>query len=301
MNKDPFIELIENFLAAECGAALDSEGLNAINSLSQGQLELFSDQMAAVDQARHHEMVVRDIYSNALEDTPSDEGRQVRPYSAMFNHPYNGLETPSLNELKRQLLFFNRVAIVVPSMPHSSDLTGKRQALGELLRSYLELKPLVDQGSIELQPMYGFYSNEIEGGAGIVRRACDNVPEIVDWLYNVESELKDFAVSARQNDPFFDAGIRIASAVSYGHRLAATHPFVGLLYQKLFSDENSTPNLSEAVTLQNLQRIHLPGLDRLEWEDVVAIRKNEDCIQEWRTNLLAAISSVDPICPQISS
>jgi len=242
-------------------------------------------------------MVIRDLRADSLDDQ-AQSPRLERPYSAMFTHPYNGLETPSLDELKRQLLFFNKVAVIVPSARSSiRDLQRKRQDFEDLLRSYMQLLPLVEQGSVELLPMSGFYSNEIEGGAGMIRRVCMEDEEVVRWIDANRSYVDDFSATAREGDPYFDAGIRIASAISYGHKLAATHPFVGGLYSKLFGDKNQTPNLSKVEMLRNMNKVNLPGLSGFDWADVVAIRKNEDALEEWRVNLNAAISSVDPYLP----
>jgi hypothetical protein len=298
MNTDPFIELLEKFLGSELSVGFEEDALQSLDSLTEDQLDLFYSHLSDVDRARHDEMVVRDIYGDYAQD---DEQLTAidRPYSAMFTHPYNGLETPSLDELKRQLLFFNRVAIVVPQAKSSygDDIDVRRQNFSDLLRSYLDIKPLVEQGSIELLPMSGFYSNEIEGGAGIIRQACNEDAGVSKWINENGAALNEFSASGRRGDPFFDAGIRIASAVSYGHRLAATHPFVGGLYVKLFGEESQTPNLSHIETLRNLNSIYLPGLGGLDWSDVAAIRRNEDLLEEWRVNLDAAISSVDPYLP----
>ncbi len=297
MVKDPFIELIENFLESECSVGFNQDAFQVVRSLNDDQISLFYSQLSFVDRAQHDAMVRRCFETDSLDDQ-AQSPRIDRPYSAMFTHPYNGLETPSLDELKRQLLFFNKVAVIVPSC-HSSnrDLQSKRRDFEDLLRSYMQLLPLVEQGSIELLPIFGFFSNEIEGGAGIIRSVCMEDEAVVRWIDANRHYVNDFSTTARKGDPYFDAGIRIASTISYGHNLAATHPFVGGLYSKLFGDENQTPNLSNIEMLRNINKVNLPGLSGLDWADVVAIRKNEDALEEWRVNLNAAISSVDPHLP----
>lgn len=297
MDKDPFIELIESFLESECSVGFDQEAIQAARSLNENQMSLFYSHLGTLDQAQHDAMVVRDLYAGTPDDQVQNS-RLERPYSAMFTHPYNGLETPSLDELKRQLLFFNKVAVIVPRAPYRmGDLHSQRRDFEDFLISYLQLLPLVEQGLVELLPMSGFYSNEIEGGAAIIRRACMEDETVARWINANRSYVDDFSSTARKGDPYFDAGIRIASAISYGHNLAATHPFVGGLYSKLFGDEKQTPNLSEVEMLRNMHKIYLPGLSGFDWADVVAIRKNEDALEEWRVNLNAAISSVDPYLP----
>ena len=297
MNQDPFIELIENFLESECSTDFSQGAFQAVPSLTDEQISLFYSQLNDVDRAQHEVMVSR-APTKEDEENKSQSPQLGRPYSAMFTHPYNGLETPSLDELKRQLLFFNKVAVVVPeAKTFGKDIAQKRQDFEKLLNSYFKLLPLVKQGSIELLPMSGFYSNEIEGGAGIIRLACEDDEVVSSWINANKSYADDFAIGARSGDPYFDAGIRIASAVSYGHQLAATHPFVGGLYCKLLGENTQTPDLSQVELLRNMDKIHLPGLSGLDWEDIVSIRNNEDALEEWRVNLNAAVTSVDPYLP----
>ncbi|MCH8493417.1 MAG: hypothetical protein LAT53_09315 [Idiomarina sp.] len=297
ISRDPFVQLWENFLESELGVGFERDAIRTLNDVTEDQLNLFNSQLRDVDQARHHEMVIKDIYGGHSQDDVVESAID-RPYSAMFTHPYNGLETPSLDELKRQLLFFNRIAIVVPQARlNYGDIGERRKNFERLMKSYLDIKPLVEQGSVALLPMSGFYSNEIEGGAGIIRRACLEDHNVKEWIDGNQEVLNEFSNFARKGDPFFDAGVRIASAVSYGHRLAATHPFVGGLYAKLFGDEGQTPNLSHIETLRNLKSIHLPGLGGFDWDDLVSIRRDEDMLEEWRVNLDAAISSVNPYLP----
>lgn len=71
--------------------------------------------------------------------------------------------------------------------------------------------------------------------------------------------LDDFASGARKGDPFFDAGIRICSAIAYDHSFAATHPFVGHLHKMLLSDKGRVDRGRIAAT-QNIDKIDLPGL-----------------------------------------
>ena len=121
MVQEPFLEFIENFLATECESGFDAQAITVSNSLTEEKLNLFSSHLNEMDRTRHHEMVVRDIYSRGLEDL-DQEVCIDRPYSAMFTHPYNGLKTHSLNELKKQLLFFNRIAVIVPELAISSHI-----------------------------------------------------------------------------------------------------------------------------------------------------------------------------------
>ncbi len=297
MINDPFIELIKNFLESEFSVGFEQEAFKEIGSLTEEQISLFYYQLSSLDEAQHNAMIVRDIHSNGLDKQEQNISFE-KPYSAMFTHPYNGLETPSLDELKRQLLFFNKVAIIVPNARScANDLQSQRGSFLDLLRSYMQILPLVESGSVELLPMSGFYSNEIEGGAGLIRQACVEDDKLARWIDANKSSLGDFSKSARKGDPYFDAGIRIASAVSYGHNLAATHPFVGGLYNEIFGEENQTPNLSKIETVRNINKINLPGLSGFDWADVVSIRKNEDALNDWRINLHAAISSIDPYLP----
>lgn len=299
LETDPFLEFIENFLASELEVGFDEQAISAAEDLSEDQLRLFSSQMHDVDVARHAEMVERDLWTeglNSADDRVKEPTKPLRLSSAMFTHPYNQLQQPSLDELRRLVLFFNRVAVVVPKGAGFGELDQQRESFKLMLRSYLELKPSVEQDSVELLPMSGFYSNEIEGGAALVREVCDS-DDMKPWIASVRCDLETFKSEARIGDPYFDAGIRIISALTYGHRLVATHPFVGRLYHQLFSDDASTPPSAEIAAVQNLNIIHLPGLDALSWEDVEAIRRDEDCLGIWRDDLRSAISSVDPSLP----
>lgn len=144
----------------------------------------------------------------------------------------------AVDHVKRQLLFFSRVSIVVPQLEaYLNTLTERQSNFAAYLRSFLELKPLVEDRSVVLVPRYGFYSNEIEGGAGLVRNACQEDSAILQWISAHKPMLNEFFSGARPNDPYFDAEIRICSALAYGHTLAATHPFVRHLYKMLLSDK----------------------------------------------------------------
>ncbi|AOS79120.1 hypothetical protein Q5W_09175 [Hydrogenophaga sp. PBC] len=160
----------------------------------------------------------------------------------------------------------------------------------------LDLKPLIQDQTVELIPMFGFYSDEIEGGAGIVRSACKTDPAVRDWISSQQTALEDFSRSARNGDPFFDAGIRICSALTYGHTFAATHPFVGGLFKQLLSDSPRVDR-SRVLATNLLHRIDLPGFAHLSWRDIKSVRENEECLARWRADLQVAISSVDPDVP----
>jgi hypothetical protein len=176
---------------------------------------------------------------------------------------------------------------------YGRTLAERRSNFGAYLKSVLELKPLVEDGSVVLLPRRGFYSDEIEGGAALVRTACTEDPAIQEWIRDHQPMLTDFAYGARRGDPYFDAGIRICSAVAYGHTLAATHPFVGHLHRMLLSDKGRTDREKIAAT-RILDKIDLPGLSGLKWEDVLAVRRDEEGLRKWRADLAVAISSVDP-------
>lgn len=293
-----YVELIEEFLESELAVGFDEDVFSACGNLSIDQLKFFSHQLHEVDSAQHQEMLQtepRGIVSKR-ESTPRkgwtfDE--DIRPVSAMFTHPYNNLTPIAIEHLKRQLLFFSRVAIVSPELPYERDAAEMQRNFVEFLRVFIELKPLIEDRSVVLLPRAGFYSNEIEGGAALVRTACTDDPAILEWISSHRSVIDDFAVSARRGDPYFDAGIRICSAIAYGHTLAATHPFVGHLNKILLSDQTRV-NRERIAATQNIDKIDLPGLGGLNWKDVVAVRRNEDSLRKWRAELAAAISSVDP-------
>lgn len=302
MSADPYIEFIVNFFDSELGIDFDEEAVRATASLSSDQIELFMSQLSIVDRTRYDSLVIEDIHTQTGGSSIGDVGKKElanRPYSAMFTHPYNGLKPQNIDELKRQILFFNRAAVIVPEVPHTNIVHEKRFGLSRLLRSYLDLKPFVEQGSVTLLPICGFYSNEIEGGAAIIREACESDVSLKKWIACNKQLLTDFESTARRGDPFFDAGIRIASALTYGHRLAATHPFVGRLFDQLFSEHSDRSNLSEVELLRNINHIALPGLGAFDWEDIASIRENDESLAQWREDFGAALASVDPhVSPQ---
>jgi hypothetical protein len=187
------------------------------------------------------------------------------------------------------------VAIRAPELTYGSDLAERRQSFIAFLKAFIELKPLLEDDSVVLLPQKGFYSDEIEGGAGLVARACTEDANLLQWIASHRSILDDFAVGSRR-DPFFDAGIRICSAIAYGHTLAATHPFVGHVYRILLGDREKVDRGRIAAT-QNIDKIDLPGLGGLNWHEVLAVRRDEDSLRKWRADLKVAISSVDPDLP----
>lgn len=133
--------------------------------------------------------------------TPSVEAdKESRAFSAMYTHPYNGLRPLQIDQIKRQLLFFPKVAIVRPDLRYSRELSEAISSVKRFLDSLLELKELLRDGTVELIPLSGFYSNEIEGGAGLIRRACEEDEEIVRWLQSKSNMIGDFATSARRGD-----------------------------------------------------------------------------------------------------
>lgn len=297
-----YVDLIERFLASELGVEFERSSLAACNQLSEEQADFFKSQLSAVDSALHDRMVQVDpqralATSNGTtkQSRASDDG-DITPMSAMFTHPYNRLTPLSIGHLKRQLLFFSRVAIIVPELPYAHGEMTKRENLTTFFKTFLTLKPLIKNRSVVLLPHRGFYSNEIEGGAGLVRNACREDQTITSWISSHRQLLDDFAKDARKGDPFFDAGIRICSALAYGHTLAATHPFVGYLHRMLLSDRPRADR-EQIAAIQNIDKIDLPGLGGLTWNDVAAVRRDEDCLERWRADLAAAISSVDPNLP----
>jgi len=185
---------------------------------------------------------------------------------------------------------------MVPELGYGRNLEEKRRNFISFLKAFIELRPLIQDRSVVLLPRMGFYSNEIEGGAALIRNACTEDPTILQWIHSHGPMLDDFAVDARIGDPYFDAGIRICSAIAYGHSLAATHPFVGYLHKMLLSDKGRVDRARIAAT-QNIDKIDLPGLAGLNWKDVVAVRRDEDSLRKWRSDLAVAISSVDPNLP----
>lgn len=296
-----YVSLIENFLTSELGVAFDEKALPACRGLSAEQLDFFSRQLSDVDSAQHTRMVQVQPGEAVLK--PDGAVRQpwaadddIRPVSAMFTHPYNSLAPIAIDHVKRQLLFFSRVAIAAPELGYGRTLTERRKAFAAYLQSFLELKPLVEDRSVVLLPRRGFYSNEIEGGAALVRNACTEDAGVIRWIEAHRPVMTDFASGARPYDPYFDAGIRICSALAYGHTLAATHPFVGYLHKILLSDKGRAEREKFAAT-RNLDKIDLPGLSGLKWADVVAVRRDEESLRRWRADLAVAISSVDPNLP----
>lgn len=296
-----YVGLIERFLASELGVDFEGSSLDACNQLSEEQVDFFNSQLSAVDSDLHDKMVqvepqrVLAISEGATKQSWITDD-DIRPMSAMFTHPYNRLTPISISHLKRQLLFFSRVAIIVPELPYAHGAMTKRENLVTFLKTFLTLKPLIQNRSVVLLPRRGFYSNEIEGGAALVRIACEGDPAIPTWISSHRQLLDDFAKGARRGDPFFDAGIRICSALAYGHTLAATHPFVGHLHKMLLSDRPRVDR-AQIMAIQNIDKIDLPGLGGLTWNDVVAVRRDEDSLERWRADLAAAISNVDPNLP----
>lgn len=296
-----YIALIEGFLGSELGVSLDARALRDCGNLSAEQLAFFADQLSAVDAAQHAQMLqvkpsqvlLRSQHTSGQGWAADDD---IQPTSAMYTHPYNGLAPTAIDHVKRQLLFFSRIAIHVPELRYGSDLAQKRRNFAEFLNAFIELKPLIEDSSVVLLPHKGFYSNEIEGGAGLVRTACIEDATLREWIASHKSMLDDFAVGARKGDPFFDAGIRICSAIAYGHTLAATDPFVGYLYKLLLSDKPKV-NRGRIAATQNIDKIDLPSLGGLNWKDVVAVRRDEDSLRRWRADVAVAISSVDPNLP----
>ena len=299
-----YMELIENFLSSELDAGFDADGMKALAGMSQDQLELFREQWEAVDRGQHERMVQTDPaealrMADPAADAKSPEASKppLRPTSALFTHPYNGLAPVDLNLVKRQALLFSRIALIVPRPPgYFADPKQRIASAVEHIKGMLELKESVNDGSVELLPMFGFYSNEIEGGAGLVRRACQEDVELQKWLAAEQPALADFSKNARPGDPFFDAGIRICSALTYGHTLAATHQFVGGLFKQLVSSGPRVDRSRIAAT-QYIQQLDLPGFSDLTWADIKSVRDNEDSLATWRADLDVAISGVDPDLP----
>lgn len=296
-----YVGLIERFLASELSTDLSVDGLSACQDLSADQLAFFATQLSAVDEEQHAVMARLQPKQVVLQPQRASDyawraDDDIRPTSAMFTHPYNSLEPIAIEHVKRQLLFFSRVAIRAPELKYGSDLAEQRRNFIAFLEAFIELTPLIQDGSVVLLPRKGFYSDEIEGGAALVRRACTEDSTFLQWIASHRPMLDDFALSARRGDPFFDAGIRICSAITYGHTLAATHPLVGHVYKMLLLNKGKVDRGRVAVT-QSIDKIDLPGLGGLNWNDVLAVRRDEGCLQKWRADLAVAISSVDPNLP----
>jgi len=300
---DAYIELIENFFSTELRAGFDADGLRALDGMSVDQLELFRSHWEIVDRSRHEQMVQSapaEILEKGTHPGDAEMINSAKPFvsptSALFTHPYNGLKPIDLDLVKRQALLFSRIALIAPQPNYYADPKQGIASFAAHATAMLEIKDLVKDGTVELIPMCGFYSNEIEGGAGLVRRACEEVPALQQWIASQKSSLDDFSKSARKGDPFFDAGIRICSSLTYGHTLAATHPFVGGLYKQLLSDAPRVDRSKVAAT-QHIELIDLPGFSDLTWADIKAVRDNEDSLATWRADLDVAITSVDPDLP----
>jgi len=297
-----YVELVERFLVSELSIDLGPDAITACSNLSEDQLSFISQQLHAVDAEQHAAMVQGRPASllfhpeERAKCTHWEADEDIRPTSAMFTHPYIKLRPLDLEHLKRQLLLFSRVAIHAPFFQVGSSLAESRRGFSVFLRALIDLRSLIEDRSVVLLPRNGFYSNEIEGGAALVRRACEEDSTIGQWVSSHKVLLEDFTTDARPGDPFFDAGLRICSAITYGHTLAATHPFVGQLYKLLLGDSRRLDRGKIAVT-QNVDMIEMPSLGGLSWGDVVAVRRDEDCLRRWRADLAMAISSVDPDLP----
>jgi len=295
-----YLELVENFLNTELQVGFDSGALDATRKISEDQLQMFQQHWSLVDRTQHETLVkVQPFVSATSGAAPSGVNKQgmplpdERPTSVLFTHPYNGLAKIDLDLIKRQALFFSRVAVIAPVTPRSYELAEAREEFKSFLQNMIDLKPLVEDGTVELVPMAGFYSNEIEGGAAIVRNACQEDPKIKSWIEKRATSCADFSKTARPGDPYFDAGIRICSALAYGHSFAATHPFVGGLFKELLSDAPKMDK-SKVTATQHLSKIDLPGFSNLSWADIKSVRENEESLIRWRADLRDAISSVDP-------
>jgi hypothetical protein len=298
-----YLEVIENFLSSELSVGFDATALGAVAELTEDQFQMFSEHWHGVDQVQHELMTqARPFQSDATEiELPTgmrqkEDAKEVTPTSALFAHPYNSLLSLDLDLVKRQALLFSRVAVIAPRLGFGREPATLRAEFAKHLQSMLDLKPIVEDGTVELIPVAGFYSDEIEGGAGIVRAACKDDPAIQRWIASQKDQLDDFSRTARPGDPFFDAGIRICAALNYGHTLAATHPFVGGLYKQLLTD---TPRQDRSLIAATnlLRRIELPGFANLAWKDIKSLRDNEECLAIWRADLQVAITSVDPDLP----
>ena len=133
MTSIAYIDLIENFLSSELHVGLEDGAVLACNSLTEDQLRLFSSHFHDVDSGQHDLMARPNAPlgpSMATQDNDmGDQGQtsDITPTSAMFTHPYNGLAPVATDHLKRQLLFFSRVAVVVPELALSRDLHESRE------------------------------------------------------------------------------------------------------------------------------------------------------------------------------
>ena len=161
-----YVDLIEKFLASELGVSLDVDALSACTDLTADQLNFFAEQLSAVDDAQHAEMVQVDprrvvVHRNSAAGQGWVADDDIRPVSAMFTHPYNKLTPIAIDHLKRQLLFFSRIAIHAPELRYGRNLAEEKSNFLELLKAYIELKPLIENCSVVLLPRKGFYSNEI--------------------------------------------------------------------------------------------------------------------------------------------
>jgi uncharacterized membrane protein YfbV (UPF0208 family) len=289
LNSD-LLELVENFLRSELSISLSKDALTACGSLSNEQLSLLSSHVEEWDRALHKEL------AQSVESTSRPPSVSVpasaRTFSAIYSHPYNGLRSTEIDQVKRQLLFFPKVAIIRPQLSYSTVLSQRRSSAMQFFQILLELRECLLDGLVELTPLSGFYSDEIEGGAGLIRRACIEDKGVAAWIRSKGDLVTDFSTCARRGDPFFDAGIRIASALTYGHELVATHPFVGELYAKLMQSEGGADSQITAVGT-NLKRIALPGLSGLTWREIRSIRQDEPSFRRWCADLQDVIASVD--------
>src|SRR6266511_5949196 len=116
-----YLELVENFLSSELRVGFDAQAVGALDDLTEEQLELFRYQWSEVDRGQHQYMVQSlplrrgpDTAAPVNADKVADATAVVRPTSALFTHPYNGLSALDLDLVKRQALFFSQVTVIAP-------------------------------------------------------------------------------------------------------------------------------------------------------------------------------------------
>lgn len=290
---DYLLDLLRNFLQSEFSVDMSHNSLAALDGANDDQLEFIKSEIYNWDRQRHIELA-RPL--SLQDDEPEEARTKNRPFSAIFSHPYNGLKPFQVEDVKKQLLFYPRVAVVRPDFEYFTDLSEGRRRVKDFISSIIDLAPLIADGTVQLTPLSGFYSDEIEGGGGLIRRACIEVAELSAWIGSNGDLIAGFAKTARRNDPFFDAGVRIASALSYGHEFVATHPFIEQLYSKLMS-EAPTGNRQDSAVGVNLERIKLPGLSGLTIDEIAAIRRDEPSFQRWRADIEDVMATIDPELP----
>src|SRR5882724_11237641 len=176
---DIYLDLVENFLSTELGVGFESSAMESVERLTRDQIQFFHQQWGEVDRGRHEVMALAQPFRSDSKENCADSANNISrqasdpaPTSALFTHPYNGLVDLDIELVKKQALLFSRVAVIAPSPGHRTNLGEARAEFASYLKSMLDLRPLVQDRTVDLIPVFAFYSNEVEGGGGIVRGAC---------------------------------------------------------------------------------------------------------------------------------